>query len=102
MMENSEGSFDPDEEEFAPAFRELYENDDSEGMKKLLDSFAKFRFRTKTEKYLTYTHAFAKAIKDLDSFTEEAENLFGDNGIIRKFYRKAVNYGNPKMTVSLN
>lgn len=90
MMENSKGSFSPDEDDFSPVFHELYENDDFGGMKKLLNSFAKFRFRTKN--YETYAHAFVKARDDLDSFTEEAEALFGGKGIIREFYREAVDY----------
>lgn len=93
-----DAKFDPDEDDFRLVLHDLSIENDFEGARALIETYAKFYFRVYGNHFEDYNHALKIAQRDLDSYSEDADRVFHLKkfsqkiGYIQKFFRKVINF----------
>ncbi|MEK6817621.1 MAG: hypothetical protein AABX80_02360 [Nanoarchaeota archaeon] len=101
LIEKIKKGRDPSNHFLKLALREIYLEKDVKSAIELTTSLSKF-YIEHYRGYEGYSDAYSCVRMELDEFAEKADDLFGENGNIQKFYRKAVNYNKEGLDFSEN
>ena len=101
LIEEINKGREPSDHSLKLALREIYLEEDAESAIKLTTSLSEYYIRHYSG-YDGYFDAYFCVKDELDSFAEKADDLFGENGKIQKFYRDSINYSEGNINFSKN
>ena len=91
LIEEIKKGRDPSNHFLKLALREIYLEKDVKSAIELTTSLSKF-YIEHYRGYEGYSDAYSCVRMELDEFAEKADDLFGENGNIQKFYRNSINF----------